>query len=93
MGGWGDLEGPRLKATRCGGGGGGGGESSLSGNCIGETSREMGREDEMLCWGTNVEGDRSGSTDARGEIPRVEGLDDTDEGRDESEPWFLTADA
>ena len=63
--------------------------------CIGETSREVGLDDEKLFRGIIVEGDRSGSTEARGEArgeaPREEGLEDTDDGRDERDPWFLTA--
>lgn len=60
---------------------------------MGETSREDGREDETLPRGTIVDG-LSGSIDVRGdtEIPRDEGREDTDEGRD-TDPWFLTADA
>ena len=40
-----------------------------------------------------ADGDRSGSMDARGETPREEGREETDEGRDDIEPWFLTTDA
>lgn len=59
--------------------------------CIGETSREVGRDEEKLFRGIIADGDRSGSTDALGETPREEGLEDTEDGRDERDPWFFTA--
>jgi hypothetical protein len=83
-------------ATRCGGGGGGGGDASLSCKNIGDTSREVGREDEILPRGIMLEGERSGSIDARGdtagETARDECRDDTEDGRDKG-LWFLTAEA
>lgn len=47
----------------------------------------------MLPRGIIADGDRSGSMDARGEMPREEGREETDDGRDDIEPWFLTTDA
>jgi hypothetical protein len=58
----------------------------------GDGSREEGLEDETLPRGMIADGDRSGSTEERGDAPREEGRDADDVGRD-TEPWFLTADA
>ena len=52
----------------------------------------MGRDEETLPRAF-ITGDRSGSIEERGDTPRDEGLEETEEGREEIDPWFLTADA
>lgn len=64
-------------------------EGARSCDWNGDCSRDEGRDDDILPFGS-IEGDRSGSTDGRGETPRDEDRDADDVGRD-SEPWFLTA--